>query len=136
MLGRSGSGLVAYRDSEEWFSDSVPLGEWASVFQAEVHALTSLANSLAGRGLHGSSINIFTDSQAVLLALEGGRVAANTIVDCRDSIQRLVDENNTVKILWVPGHTGVPGNERADELARAGSVSVHLGVEPCLPVSK
>ena len=68
MLGRSGSELAAYRDNDEWFSDSVPLGEWATVFQAEVHALTSLANSLVGRDLHGSSINIFTDSQAVLLA--------------------------------------------------------------------
>ena len=46
MMGRSGSRLVAYRVNDERFSDSVPLGEWATVFQAEVHALTSLANSL------------------------------------------------------------------------------------------
>ena len=33
MMGRSGSGLVAYRGNEERFSDSVPLGEWATVFR-------------------------------------------------------------------------------------------------------
>ena len=54
MIGHSGSRLVAYRDNDEWFSDSVPLGEWATVFQAEIHALTTLVNSLIRRGLHGS----------------------------------------------------------------------------------
>ena len=72
MMGRMGSGLVAYFGNEEWFSDSVSLGEWATVFQAENHALISLANSLISRELHGPAINKFIDSQAALLALESG----------------------------------------------------------------
>ena len=36
---------------------------------------------------------------------------------------------------WIPGHTGVPGYERADELARAGSASRLTGPEPFLPIS-
>ena len=52
MMGRSGSGLVAYRDNDERFPDLVPLGEWTTVFQAEIHALTYLANNLVKRGLH------------------------------------------------------------------------------------
>ena len=40
------------------------------------------------------------------------------------AIKGLVHAGNTVNILWVPGHTGVLGNERADELARPGSATV------------
>ena len=96
MVGRSGSGLVAYRDNNDWISDSVPPGEWATIIHAEIHNLTSLANILISREWHGADINISTDSQAALLALEGGCAAAATIVDCRAAIQKLVDAGNTV----------------------------------------
>ena len=37
-------------------------------------------------------------------------------------------------ILWVPGHSGVDGNEKADELARAGSDSEFIGPEPAIGI--
>ena len=57
MMGPSSSGLVAYKDLNEYFCDSIPFGVWTTVFQAEFHALTSLANSLINRELHGA-VNI------------------------------------------------------------------------------
>ena len=39
-------------------------------------------------------------------------------------------------LYWVPGHTGVRGNEIADGLARSGSALSFLGPEPALGVSR
>ena len=40
-----------------------------------------------------------------------------------------------VVLSWVPGHSGIPGNEKADELARAGSRMNPVGPEPFIPFS-
>lgn len=41
---------------------------------------------------------------------------------------------NKVTLVWVPGHTGVQGNENADELARAGSARKMIGLEPSIRI--
>ena len=43
-------------------------------------------------------------------------------------------ETNQVSIHWIPGHEGVPGNERANELARQGSNVRPIGPEPFVPL--
>ena len=40
--------------------------------------------------------------------------------ECKSRLNSL-GTTNQVKVIWVPGHTGVEGNEKADELARAGA---------------
>ena len=39
-------------------------------------------------------------------------------------------------LYWVPGHSGVHGEETADELKRDGSVLKFVGSEPALGVSR
>ena len=38
-------------------------------------------------------------------------------------------------MFWIPGHSGLEENEKADELARKGSSSQFIGPEPFFGVS-
>jgi ribonuclease HI len=42
----------------------------------------------------------------------------------------------SVGLFWVPGHSGIRGNEIADELAREVFVHHFVGSEPALGVSR
>jgi hypothetical protein len=44
-------------------------------------------------------------------------------------------EHNRVQLIGVPGHTGIDGNEKADQLARQGSSHPFIGPEPALGIS-
>jgi ribonuclease HI len=48
---------------------------------------------------------------------------------------RLAD-SNTVRLIWVPGHHDILGNEIADELAREGSTTDLVENEPALPLTQ
>ena len=79
----------------------------------------------------GCNIDIYTDSTYVMKGMtvwitdwktRGWRTAAKKPVKNVDLWQRLdeVLERHEVNWFWVKGHSGVPENERADELARMG----------------
>jgi len=50
------------------------------------------------------------------------------------ALQQL-SSHNAVKLFWVPGHSGIYGNEQADQVAKAESFKNYVGPEPVLPVS-
>jgi ribonuclease HI len=80
----------------------------------------------------GSNIVFVCDSQYVIRGateymtmwlLRGWRTADNKPVknqDLWEEYQRARDRHNSVEFMWVRGHTGNPGNERADALAAQG----------------
>ena len=81
------------------------------------------------------SITFFSDSQAAIKALQATTISSKLIKDTLETLNTL-GENYTVDLRWIPGHMGAAGNERADELARAGSLAVEQGPEPYLPLSE
>ncbi|XP_044585975.1 uncharacterized protein LOC123266012 [Cotesia glomerata] len=65
-------------------------------------------------------VYICSDSCAALRALEQTEVSSRLVRKCIDSLNELA-EYNKVKLLWVPGHSGNAGNDKANELAKAGA---------------
>ncbi len=81
---------------------------------------------------------LYTDSRYVLQGMtewlprwqrKGWRTAAGKAVENRDLWEQLIAAAapHRIRWEWVRGHTGVTGNERADELARAAAHSVVIG---------
>lgn len=79
----------------------------------------------------GCSVDIYTDSTYVMKGMtewlegwkqRGWRTASKQPVKNVDLWQRLEKalDRHEVKWYWVKGHSGIPENERADELARKG----------------
>jgi hypothetical protein len=78
-------------------------------------------------------IVFLSDSQAAIQALNTPQVHSGLVMDTITQLNKLGTKHK-VDLRWIPGHEGVPGNERADELAREGSTVPPVGPEPLLPL--
>ena len=41
---------------------------------------------------------------------------------------------NSVRLLWIPGHSDIPGNETADQFAKQAASQDFVGPEPALDI--
>ena len=85
----------------------------ATVFQAKVRAIAECAQAMLEGDCRGMPVVICSDSQA---ALHGYMVRLREVLRCRGLLGELA-RANSVSLLWVPEHSGVIGNEKADRLA-------------------
>lgn len=114
---------------------SISLGKYASVFQSEIFAIIIAVTFCLDMEWTDKSIIICSDSQAALKSLDKFLVNSRLVNECKSLLNSL-GAHNRVKLLWVPGHFGVEGNEKADFLARKGSSLELIGPEPALGISK
>ena len=62
---------------------------------------------------------LLSDAYSSLIALAGSRVDQDTIYKYLKTYSTLTNSGKTVILCWIPGHVGIPGNERADRVAKA-----------------
>jgi ribonuclease HI len=83
-------------------------------------------------GIVNRAVSICSDSRAALLAIKSYAVSFRVVLQCRNSLQKL---SNRVRLVWVPGHCGIHGNEEADALAKVELSYAFVGPELCLPLA-
>jgi len=125
--GPAGAGAAIYNRSADGAAD-LPV----TTYSAAIGLEDNNAGELFATGLvlehitatsYTGEVHIFTDSMLTKGALLSGWSAGkNNQLLLRAVRQKLRELMRcTVKINWVPGHSGIPQNELADALANAGS---------------
>lgn len=128
----SGAGVYGLAPRSNWFAS---LGKHTTVFQAEIHAIEICLRENLRRRYVNKDITIFSDSQAAIKALACQQINSKVVWNCLQTLLTLA-KHNRVTLAWVPGHTGVAGNEHADTLARRGSERPFIGPEPAFGIPK
>ena len=131
---KCGAGYITWNDSGKK-QDHFPLGKHASVFQAEILAISEAASSLLSDRLTNNNINFHIDSQSAIKALSKYQSNNILVIECKNRLNQLCNDNK-VSLNWIPGHEGHMGNEVADRLAKAGADSATLGPVPLVPVPR
>jgi ribonuclease HI len=118
--GRTASGSVRPSDGT---NISRRLSDLCSVFTAEIVAVQRTIKHCAERGIR--HVLVFTDSLSTVRCLKD-RKPTNAIAI--EIYRGLIDRPFlTVKLVWIPSHLGVKGNDMADALAKeaTGYVTYH-----------
>ncbi|UYV63242.1 hypothetical protein LAZ67_2003530 [Cordylochernes scorpioides] len=102
--GLSGSGIAIYKDKIlEKISLSHP--RHLSVYKSELSAIDTALKDININS--PSKIIIYSDSRAAIYTL-----------------QSCFSTNSSVTVQWLPAHVGIPGNELAESLAKAGALGL------------
>ena len=131
MDSKSGLGFVIRQNSQNLFEHQENLGNIATVFQAEVLAISRACEALKPR--INQNIVFRSDSQSALLAIKSHETNSSLILECIKKLNK-VGSKNKLTLQWIKAHVGHDGNELADKLAKAGATSITKGPEPFLPI--
>ena len=86
---------------------------------------------------NNSSVAICCDSLAAINAVSAFKAITGLVVYVSYVMKALESLAifNSVRLVWVPGHCGIEGNERVDLLAKQASSSCFTGPGPSVRIS-
>jgi ribonuclease HI len=81
-----------------------------------------------GSGQPGEFL-ILSDSLSSIEALCSRKISPRThsvVYECEEALWRLRANQFVVRLMWVPAHVGIDGNEMVDRIAKESAVSGNL----------
>ena len=111
---------IAFKREGTWKELGVYLGKNKEVFDAELFAISRALKEIDSRAEENRRYTIFSDSQAAISRVQHDRTGPGQTLAVRsiETTRSLTTRGNRVTIRWTPSHAGIPGNERADRMAK------------------
>ena len=100
------------------------LPDVASVFTSELYAIYQVLKHI--RRHRYNRCLIVTDSASSMMALRCQVNPSALVTRILELLTTTCSQGGEVKLLWVPSHVGIEGNEKADGAARAAARSSHV----------
>ncbi|GFW43200.1 zinc finger BED domain-containing protein 1 [Trichonephila clavipes] len=117
------------------FSIRYPVGKYCDNFDGEIAAISFVIDKL--ERCSECNIVFFIDSQAAISSLINSKYNENALVhSCRMKLIELRKCRENIALQWIPSHCNVSGNEKADRLAKAGSLMTDLSLLCLCVISK
>jgi ribonuclease HI len=116
-----------------------PCGKFCSNYTAEIIAVEKALRKVLVDFEDGiippDDIIVFSDSKSTLQSLENtSSLDVSTIRDLNDQLKSFYDVD--VYFQWIPAHKDIPGNERADKLAKRGAAMTQPPISVSLQTVK
>ena len=99
----------------KWRTKGWHLGHGKTALDAELFAISQALKMAVEQTQYSM---IFTDSQSALDLIKEGQNLPSIVRDIWEDAEKLRIRGTPITLLWVPGHEGVEGNEKADQTAK------------------
>ncbi|KAK7102111.1 hypothetical protein V1264_020383 [Littorina saxatilis] len=116
-VANGGAGVYASFPEGHTTTTNIPTGKHCSKYSAEIQALVQAASIIQDSSSECLQAVFLTDALSVLEALAGGKLPHLMLMEKLHN----VEQQRRVVLQWLPAHCGIPGNERADKLAKLGA---------------
>ncbi len=134
-LDQGGAGAAVVwkenRQSNEWITQKITLGKNKEIFDAEMWGISEavkVAEKKGSRVQQPLAISIFCDSQTAINRLKMMDSKAGQALKSQvyRKVEQLTQQKHKISLRWVPGHSNVEGNEKADMAAKEAAAGQRI----------